>query len=129
HTVARKRATDAGARGATMPGVTEEMLARVMAVDFDLMAARSRAVAALLSEGSVARVSCPLGSDLTLDLGGRSGMPDDGDLTARGEFGNLPCGEGFIAPAGAQGTVIVASLAPLGLTEEPATLTVRDGRI
>src|SRR5262245_40710408 len=36
HTVARKRATEAGARGATMPGVTEDMLARMMAGDFDL---------------------------------------------------------------------------------------------
>ena len=45
HTSARKRASEAGARGATMPGVTEEMLARVMAIDFDLMAARSKAVA------------------------------------------------------------------------------------
>ena len=45
HTVARKRASEAGARGATMPGVTEDMLARVMAVDFDTMAARSKAVA------------------------------------------------------------------------------------
>src|SRR4029077_5560601 len=44
HTTARKRATDAGARGATMPGVTEDMLARVMAVDFDTMAERSRAL-------------------------------------------------------------------------------------
>ena len=35
HTAARKRATDAGARGATMPGVTAEMLGRVMAADFD----------------------------------------------------------------------------------------------
>jgi hypothetical protein len=48
HTRARKRATDNGARGATMPGVTEDMLARVMAVDFDTMAAvrRFRASAA-----------------------------------------------------------------------------------
>src|SRR5437588_7168145 len=43
HTVARKRASEAKARGATMPGVTDEMLARVMAVDFDRMASRSRA--------------------------------------------------------------------------------------
>ena len=35
HTTARKRASEAGARGATMPGVTEDMLARVMAVDFE----------------------------------------------------------------------------------------------
>lgn len=129
HTAARKSATDAGARGATMPGVTEDMLARVMAVDFDVMAERSRLVAAVLDEGTTAHVSCPRGSDLTLDLSGRAGVADDGDLTGRGAFGNLPCGEGFIAPLTGEGHVVAATLAPLGISEEPATLTVRDGRI
>jgi leucyl aminopeptidase (aminopeptidase T) len=129
HTVARKAASDAGARGATMPGVTEDMLARVMAVDFDLMAARSRAVAALLDAGMVAHVTCPRGTQLTLDLSGRAGISDDGDLTATGAFGNLPCGEAFIAPLGGEGQIVASSLAPLGLSEEPATLTVHDGRI
>jgi len=41
HTSARKDATNVGARGATMPGVTADMLARVMAVDFEKMARRS----------------------------------------------------------------------------------------
>lgn len=129
HTTARKRASDAGARGATMPGVTEDMLARVMAVDFDAMALRSRAVAALLDEGGTAHVTCPRGSDLRLDLSGRRGISDDGDLTRPGAFGNLPCGEGFIAPLSGSGTIVAASLAPLGLSDEPAVLTVEDGRI
>ncbi len=129
HTTARKRASEAGARGATMPGVTEEMLARAMAVDFDTMAARSRAVAAVLTTGRTAHITCPRGTDLVLDLSGRPGLPDDGSLTERGAFGNLPAGEGFISPVGGEGTAVVASLAPLGLTEEPATITLRDGRI
>jgi leucyl aminopeptidase (aminopeptidase T) len=129
HTAARKRASDAGARGATMPGVTEEMLARVMAVDFDQMAARSRAVAELLEDATRARVTCPRGTQLTLDLTDREGISDDGDLSAPGAFGNLPCGEGFIAPRTGQGQIVAASLAPLGLTDEPATLTVERGRI
>jgi leucyl aminopeptidase (aminopeptidase T) len=129
HTTARKAASDAGARGATMPGVTEDMLARVMAVDFDQMAARSRAVAALLDAGEVAYVTCPLGTQLKLDLGGRAGISDDGDLSAAGAFGNLPCGEGFIAPIGGEGVIVASSLAPLGLSDEPATLTVADGQI
>ncbi|MBV9801258.1 MAG: aminopeptidase [Solirubrobacterales bacterium] len=129
HTMARKRASEAGARGATMPGVTADMLARAMAVNFDLMAARSRAVAAVLDAGNVARVACPRGSDLTLDLAGRQGIADDGDLSAPGAFGNLPCGEGFIAPLSGEGRVIAATLAPLGISEEAAALTVREGRI
>ena len=129
HTPARKAASDTGARGATLPGVTEDMLARVMAVDFDLMAARSQRVAALLTEASDAHVSCPLGTDITLDLTAREGMADDGLLTADGAFGNLPAGEGFISPCGGDGTIVASSLAPLGLSDEPARLTVTDGRI
>jgi leucyl aminopeptidase (aminopeptidase T) len=129
HTTARQRASDKGARGATMPGVTEEMLARVMAVDFDAMARRSQAVADLLTDGNVAHVTCPRGSNLRLDLSTRKGIADDGDLSAPGAFGNLPCGEGFIAPLDGTGTIIASSLAPLGLSDEPATLTIEDGRI
>jgi leucyl aminopeptidase (aminopeptidase T) len=129
HTSARKHASDAGARGATMPGVTEDMLARVMAVDFDLMGVRSRAVAELLDAAGSAQVTCPLGTHLVLDLNDRAGLADDGVLTAPGAFGNLPAGEGFIAPAGGEGRVVASSLAPLGLSDEPAVLTVRDGRI
>ena len=112
-----------------MPGVTEDMLARVMAVDFEVMAARSRAVAHVLDEGTVARVTCSRGSKVTLELAGRRGISDDGDLSAAGAFGNLPCGEGFIAPLSGDGTIVAMSLAPLGLTDEPAALTVRDGKI
>jgi leucyl aminopeptidase (aminopeptidase T) len=129
HTSARKRATDHGARGATMPGVTEDMLARVMAVDFDAMAARSKAVAALLDAGTRAHVTCPRGTYLELAIDGRPGISDDGELSARGAFGNLPCGEGFIAPAYGEGTVVAASLAPLGISPDPARLTVAEGRI
>ena len=129
HTTARKRATDAGARGATMPGVTEDMLARVMDIDFDAMAARSLAVAGLLDAADAARLTCPRGSDLTLALAGRAGIADDGDLTAPGAFGNLPCGEGFIAPLNGEGRIVASSLGPLGIGEEPAVLTVRDGHI
>jgi aminopeptidase len=130
HTQARKRASDGGARGATMPTVTADMLARLMDVDFDTLRARSRAVAALLDDADEAHVTCPRGSDLRLDLRGRHGLPDDGDLTAPGAFGNLPCGEGFIAPAGGEGTVVASSLAAAGLVEDdPARLTIEDGHL
>ncbi len=129
HTKARKAASEQGARGATLPGVTEDMLARLMAADFPRMAARSRAIADLLTEADEAHITCPLGTDLRLDLSGRTGIPDDGDLTEPGAFGNLPCGEGFIAPIGGAGTVMAATLATLGLPEEPVRLTVEAGHL
>jgi leucyl aminopeptidase (aminopeptidase T) len=112
-----------------LPGVTVDMLARVMAVDFAALRARSAAVAHALSEADEAHLSCPRGSDLRLDLRGRDAISDDGDLSAPGAFGNLPCGEGFIAPAGGEGTLMASSLASIGLASEPARLTVRDGRL
>jgi leucyl aminopeptidase (aminopeptidase T) len=130
HTLARKRASEAGARGATMPHVTTDMLARLMSIDFDRLRSRSHAVAGLLSDAAEARVTCPRGSDLRLDLGGRHGIADDGDLTAPGSFGNLPCGEGFVAPAGGEGTMFARSIAAIGLTRgHPAKLTIEGGRL
>ena len=130
HTLARKRASEAGARGATMPHVTTDMLARLMSIDFDRMKSRSRAVAELLDKGAEARIACPLGTDLTLDLKGRHGIVDDGDLTAPGAFGNLPCGEGFIAPANGTGTMFATSIAAIGLASgQPAKLTLENGHL
>ena len=130
HTLARKRASEGGARGATMPHVTADMLARLMAIDFDRMRHRSHAVAELLDKGQEAHVTCPRGTDLTLDLTGRHGIADDGDLTAKGAFGNLPCGEGFIAPANGTGTMYARSIAAIGLAHgHPAKLTLADGHL
>ncbi|HKH14932.1 MAG TPA: hypothetical protein VKA47_09790, partial [Solirubrobacterales bacterium] len=54
HTAARKAATDAGGRAATLPGVTEEMLARVMSADMAELRRRGAAVAEILTAGSQA---------------------------------------------------------------------------
>jgi leucyl aminopeptidase (aminopeptidase T) len=129
HTRARKAATEAGARGATLPGVTEDMLARLMACDFPTMAARSRRVAELLTSSDEAHVSCQRGSDITFDLSRRVAIADDGDLSRDGAFGNLPCGEGFISPLTGEGTVVAATLASLGMPDEQVRLTVENGRL
>jgi leucyl aminopeptidase (aminopeptidase T) len=127
HTRARKAASERGARGATLPGVTADMLGRLMAADLETLQRRSRALAELLSGADEARFTCPRGSDMTFDLSGREGMPDDGDLTAPGAFGNLPCGEGFISPRGGAGRFYAASLLPTA--EGEGMLTVQDGRL
>jgi leucyl aminopeptidase (aminopeptidase T) len=59
-------------------------------------------------------------------------LPDAGDLTDRGAFGNLPCGEGFIAPieGTAEGRLVVdGTIAALGRVPEPIELTVEDGHL
>jgi leucyl aminopeptidase (aminopeptidase T) len=130
HTAARKRATEAGARVATLPGVTEEMLARVMSADMDGLRRKGHAVAEALDAASEAHLTSSRGTDLTLDLSGRRAIEDAGELTERGAFGNLPCGEGFISPAGGHGTLVVdGSLAGIGLAAEPVELVVEGGHL
>ena len=125
HTTARKRASEAGARGATMPGVTEDMLARVMAVDFDTMAARSRAVAALLDEADSARVTCPRGTDLDARPDGRARDRRRRRPDRPRRVRQPAVRRGLHRAAGRRaGRSSRSSLAPLGLSDEPATLTV-----
>jgi leucyl aminopeptidase (aminopeptidase T) len=130
HTAARKRATDAGARCATLPGVTEEMLARVMSADMEGLRRKGHAVADALDAASGAQITGANGTDLQLDLSGREAIPDAGELSEPGAFGNLPCGEGFISPAGGSGTLVVdGSLAGIGLAEEPVELVIEGGHL
>jgi leucyl aminopeptidase (aminopeptidase T) len=132
HTAARRAATDGGARAATLPGVTEQMLARLMSADLEELRRRSHALAELLTAGREARISCPRGSELTLSLEGRTAIPDTGELAEPGAFGNLPCGEGFIAPLEDQGggrLVVDGTIASIGVPEVPVELKVEDGRL
>ncbi len=130
HTAARKLASESGTRIATLPGATTEMLARVMSDDMPELRRRGGRVAEILDHGTEARITCDHGSDLRLGLQGRTAIPDAGQLTHEGAFGNLPCGEGFIAPATAEGTLIVdGSIAGVGLVSSPVTLTVEDGHL
>jgi len=132
HTEARRNATERGVRIATMPTATEELVARVMSADVDGLRRRGTAIADLLTAGSEARITDANGSDLRLGLGDREAIADAGDLSARGAFGNLPCGEGFISPI--EGTtegklVVDCTIAGLGRVSEPVELTVEAGHL
>jgi leucyl aminopeptidase (aminopeptidase T) len=132
HTAARKAASDAGVRIATLPGVTEEMLARLMNGNLDEMRRRGWAIVSALNRGSQVRITCRHGSDLSFSIEGRDGIVDAGELSAKGAFGNLPCGEGFIAPVEgtAEGTLVVdGSIAAIGLVESPVRLTIEGGHL
>jgi leucyl aminopeptidase (aminopeptidase T) len=132
HTAARKAATDAGVRVGSLPGVTEEMLTRLMAGDLGEIRRRGWAIVTGLNRSAEARITCRQGSDLRIGLEGRMGIVDAGELGNRGAFGNLPCGEGFIAPVEgtSNGTLVIdGSIADIGLLETPVELTIRNGHL
>jgi len=130
HTEARRAACEKGVRAATMPQITEDMLERTMAADFIAVKRRSQALADLLTSADHVHITTELGTDIRFEIAGREGISDDGDLTAPGAFGNLPAGEGFIAPLEGKtnGLLVVdATIWPIGQLSEPLHIEVKDG--
>ncbi|MEM2907609.1 MAG: aminopeptidase [Candidatus Hadarchaeales archaeon] len=130
HTQARKNATAAGARGATMPGITEEMFVETMGIDYGKVKEYCERMNAAFRGAKVIRVTSPLGTDLTASIEGRNTLMDTGMLHNRGDFGNLPAGEVFIAPVEgtANGTIVFdGSMAGVGVLSEPIRVDVKNG--
>ena len=132
HTQARKAASEAGVRGATLPGISPDTMARCLAADYQAIARRSERLASILTAGKSARVTTPAGTDITLSIDGRQGTADTGLLTARGAFGNLPAGEAFLAPmeGTSEGVIVVdGSVGDSGALTRPITLVVKAGYV
>jgi len=110
HTQARLRATKAGARIATMPMITEDMMMRgAMLADYKKVCALTMKVTKLLDNTSAVEIETKIGTKLHMSIAGRKAHPDTGIFHNPGDFGNLPAGEAFIAPieGTAEGRVIV----------------------
>ncbi|MEZ3115101.1 aminopeptidase [Halobaculum sp. MBLA0147] len=107
HTRARSAATDAGARGATLPGITAEVFATGLDADYDAIAAHSADIYEQVADADEVRVTTEAGTDLRLDVTDREWYQDTGDVAEPGSFSNLPAGEVFTSPATADGTYVV----------------------
>ena len=130
HTDARRAASAAGARVATLPGVTEEIMVRCMNADYNRIAARTRRLCDLLAATRVVRVTAPAGTDITMPIAGRTPHASSGIFREKGQWGNLPTGEAYLAPleGQSQGVVVVdGSMAGVGVTREPIRIAVEDG--
>ncbi|QQO08906.1 aminopeptidase [Breznakiella homolactica] len=131
HTNARKEAAARGARIATMPGITEDMFgAGAITADYKKVAALSDKVTEILSRGENARIEKD-GKILEMSLKGRNGVSSNGLYHTPGSSGNLPTGEGYIAPleGTANGTIIVdGSLAGFGKVTGPLEITIENGK-
>lgn len=110
HTQARLQACKAGARVATMPMITEDMMRRgAMFADYNQVRRLTLKVAKVLDKASEVEVRTRAGTHLTFSIRGRRAHSDTGIFHKPGDFGNLPAGEAFIAPleGTADGRVIV----------------------
>ncbi len=132
HTKARKRAAAAGARVATMPGITEDMFVNgAITADYGVVRELTERMTAQLSKASTVRIE-KKGCALTFSVADRNGVPSTGLYRNPGESGNLPSGEAYVAPIEGvgEGEIWVdGSVAGIGALEEPLLLRVHEGRL
>jgi len=132
HTRARGAACDAGARGATLPGITEDVFVTGLDADYAAIDEACDAVLDAVGDADEVRVTAPAGTDITFGVGDREWLADTGSVHAPGEFSNLPAGEVFLAPETATGTFVVdGTMMPHGLLGEGQQLRfeVEDGLV
>ncbi|MBI2428756.1 MAG: aminopeptidase [Ignavibacteriales bacterium] len=130
HTDARRTASGLGVRIATLPGVTEEIMVRCMNADYNAIAKRTHALCAMMEKTSVIRVTSPAGTDVSMPIKGRTAHASSGLFREKGQSGNLPTGEAYLAPVEHQshGIVVVdGSFATVGIVETPIRIVVKDG--
>lgn len=132
HTRARGDACEAGARGATLPGITEEVFLTGLDADYAAIAEHCEDVLAQVADADQVRVTTPAGTDVTFEPGDREWLADTGMVHDAGDFSNLPAGEVFVSPETANGTYVVdGTMMPHGLLDEGQELifAVEDGYV
>lgn len=130
HTLARMRATKAGARVASIPGITEEMMTNGgITADYHEIARALMIIGRKLRNAKRIRVFSGGGTDATFNVKGRDWISEDNGLaTHRGEVTTLPAGELFIAPVEGTGEGrLVFDVLLQDPLEQPATLMLKEG--
>ena len=83
-----------------------------MAADYSQIAEESIRWADRLTSGRDVHVTTPFGTDLRFSIAGREGHADTGLIHKKGQTGNLPAGEAYIAPV--EGTAAGRLVVPAG---------------
>ena len=131
HTSARRKASAKGARIATLPNITKEVMIRGLNADYKKIASLTLKLKRLMGKTKNVRVTSPGGTDITFSIAGRVPLPSKGLFHNKGESGNLPTGEAFVAPleGKTEGVFVVdGSMAGIGVIKnKPIKIEVEKG--
>jgi len=130
HTQAKINAKIAGARIATMPGISLEMM-ESGGITADFLAIRDNAfeLKSILDSVNEVRITTDLGTDIFLNVKGCDWRVDHGICHLPGYSSNLPAGEVFVAPKSGNGVFVVdGSMGGLGILDTPLTIKIEDGQ-
>ena len=128
HTQARINACKAGARVASMPGITEKMMAQGgMTADYNKINETAVELNKKLENIKKIRVVTDSGTDILFDLEGCKWHMDTGICHETGCSSNLPAGELYIAPKDANGVFVVdGSMSSFGILDSPLEFMVKN---
>ena len=135
HTRARQRAGRSGARYLSLADYSLELLEHpAVRTDFRARGPLVRKVAEHLTHGRFARVTTSGGTDVRLEISGRTGNCCPGYVEAPGDLGSPPDIEANVSPLEtvSEGIVVVDGSIPcpgIGLLETPVRLYVEGGSI
>lgn len=130
HTDARREAVKLGVRVGTMPGITIDTMVRCLNADYNKIIALTDFIAAKMVGVKSIKVVTEKGTNVTMPVKDRMIIPSKGVLKNKGESGNLPSGEVFLAPWEDQtnGKVVIdGSMAGIGIVETPIVVDIING--
>ncbi len=81
-----------------MPGITRDMMERLVNIDFKGMDAFTRKVVRVLKDADDIVIENPAGTRIAFSVRGRKWNVGNGDISQQGKHGNLPAGECYTCP-------------------------------
>jgi len=133
HTEARRAATKQGARIASMPSITEDMMSvGGLTADYKQVASLTDKLAALMGKAKTAKITTPSGTQLSMSIEKRPPLSDTGLYHRPSDWGNLPAGEVCLAPVEGttNGTLVIDNMVDSALNlsiTQPLQIKVKDG--
>ena len=130
HTLFRRVLTNViGTRYASMPLFERYMLLGSMNVNYSKVRDLSLKIKEKLSGAKEVKITAPNGTNINLSVEGREFIADTGLLHNRGDFGNLPAGEVFVAPVegSANGKLVIDYGPEEGKLSSPVIVYIENG--
>ncbi|MDD8021212.1 MAG: aminopeptidase [Acidobacteriota bacterium] len=81
-----------------MPGITRDMMERLVNIDFAKMNEFTNKVIRAMKDADRVIIENEAGTHITFSVKGRHWDNDNGDISKKGQHGNLPAGEAFTCP-------------------------------
>lgn len=131
HTDAVIAARKKGARIATLPNITEDILKRCIDVNYDEMKTLTNKLADILDKAKNIRITTSIGTNIAINISDmKSHGRNAGIISRKGDLTNLPEAECYISPRqkGTNGVYVVdASQAGIGKVKALIRITVKNG--